>query len=474
LSVLHPEIETWFENYGKYGKLFDASHFQELKQLFDEMEKNDGIPVGCWTIVQLADEMGLKDQTDDKKREHISQIKSTVKQKYPQIVEFFTPNCRYFRAECFGEWQRLRALAGQRGHYNVTNRAEKPVKKAVAEFDPNKHYNKDQLAEVCGYKNGKILSTVVSTLKTKNDDFAKLVADCFIGVTNTKNKKYMIAFKIEKLAEFKAFLPHIVAENTKKALDSDNIISMENLAEKLGWSIATLRSNLSIVLKKAKPERRAEINSWFVSSDIKKNYKSGLKIEFIDKVVKLFEGGRKHSKKTTSFVRTPVKETPKEFVKLKKAKKQKKQMVDEAEINMELDKVLVKPENSMVIVSNSKSVESKPMTLLDVVALEKMLTAWNEMLAAATQERDAAEQNYKDVSAQVLTVKNAAERGDMLKQMMSANDAVLAAADNVREIQEKIDRANALKQERAEAARILAEKDALIAAFLKEASVNKK
>ena len=116
----------------------------------------------------------------------------------------------------------------------------------------------------------------------------------------------------------------------------------------------------------------------------------------------------------------------------------------------------------------------KPMTLLDVVALEKMLTAWNEMLAAATQERDAAEQNYKDVSAQVRTVKNAAERGDMLKQMMSANDAVLAAADNVREIQEKIDRANALKQERAEAARILAEKDALIAAFLKEASVNKK
>lgn len=470
LSKTHPEIEEWFDCHGVDGKLFNMAHFEEFKKLVNEVATGSK---DVWTIVQLADKMGLKDQTDDKKREHISQIKTTVKRKYPQIVEFFTPNCRYFRAECFDEWQRLRALAGQRGHYNVTNRAEKPVKKAVAEFDPNKHYNKDQLAEVCGYKNGKILSTVVSTLKTKNDDFAKLVADCFIGVTNTKNKKYMIAFKIEKLEEFKAFLPHIVAENTKKALDSDNIISMENLAKKLGWSIATLRANLSIVLKKAKPERKAEINSWFVSSDIKKSYKSGLKIEFVDEVVKLFDGGRKYSKETTSFVRTPVKAIEKSAKVVKKAKKQKKRSVDAAEIKAELDKVLVKPGDSMVVVSEPEPVESKPMTWPDVVALDKMLTRWTKMLEAATQEHDVAERECNDIAAQLVS-KNAAERVNMINQMQSANDAVLVAAGHVREIQEKIDRANALKQERQEAERVLAEKDALIAAFLAEVNVDKK
>lgn len=250
-------------------------------------------------------------------------------------------------------------------------------------------------------------------------------------------------FDSEHFDEFKKLLedkPNIKSTKVQKKpvvqADDDNLWPMRKLAEKLGLKSDSdsVMYGLKCRILKTRPELRKTVNSWFVNS----NGIRGLSFKlFKAEHFEEFKALCVRDKQTNTV--QPVEKNPTTFV-----------------------------------VPEPKQVESKPMTLLDVVALEKMLTAWNEMLTAATQERDAAEQNYKDVSAQVLTVKNAAERGDMLKQMMSANDAVLAAADNVREIQEKIDRANALKQERAEAARILAEKDALIVAFLKEASVNKK
>jgi len=158
----------------------------------------------------------------------------------------------------------------------------------------------------------------------------------------------------------------------------------------------------------------------------------------------------------------------------RKQSRAKSQKVVKPSIKAQLDKVLVNAQPTTNATPKVKPVETKSATLLDMIALDKMLTRWIEMLNTAKQECDLSEKNYNDISAQLLSVKTATERVNILNQMQSANDKILAAADQVRAIQEKIDRANALKQDRQEAARALAEKDALIAAFLQEANVDKK
>ena len=351
-------------------------------------------------------------------------------------MDFFTPNCRYFKFEYFQEWQRLRALASKRGKYNVKKVGKKPAKAAVAVFDPSKHYNKEQLAKICGYKNGDILSTVVTTLKGKNQEFSDVAQDCFMRVKNPQTKKIMVAFKIEKLDEFKKFLPHIVEQNAKHNIDPEKEISIADLAKKMELSVIALQNRMNGFLRTASSEQKADFESWFVSSDSRRNYKSALKAEYFDKFVEMFGGERKRGR-------------PKR----------------------------VTTQSNSVDTIVQENDDKKTMTLVDVVALDKLVKRWIDILSDLYEQQDMAEKRYDAAMAKVAKAKSAAERSVLINQMQSANEDIMSVAARVREIQTKIDAAHKLARERHEAIealnaaeKALAEKDAKIAEFIRNAN----
>ncbi|MBQ6735899.1 MAG: hypothetical protein IJQ90_00210 [Alphaproteobacteria bacterium] len=373
LAENHPEIESWFESVGK-DKLFNMEHFDELRKLRHESlhhinNKFRPQPKGTWTILELADKMGIKAGDDTKKRNKIFGIKSALKKKFPYVVDYFTKDGQYFKAECF-------------------------------------------------------------------EDFKKLISQ--------KSKKSQVA-------------------------KPDNLWTMKELATKLGLKNEHALADIKLKLKRDNPDLADTIDSWFVySNDAKGKSIKLFKAEHFDALQDLIEKGKKRKTKQ----RAP--KSAKDITKLKPAVQ--KPMSD-AEIKAALDAVLVKPDaDATVVVPNPKPVEPK-MTLTDVIALEKMVERWIEMLSAAYKKQDEAEQHYDDAFGKLSNVKSATERAELINQMQVANNEMVAAAEDVRKIQEKIDKAQALTRDRqtaidalSAAEKVLAERNAAIAEFVKNAN----
>ena len=385
LGRKHPEIENWFENYGNQGKLFNMEHFDQLKKWADEKRNKDAkaeVQEGNWTILELADKIGVTGETENKKRKRLFGLKCRLKKHFPVIADYFTPDGQYFKADCF-------------------------------------------------------------------EDFKALI------------EKYR-SQKVEKA--------HQVAQVAK--LESESLWAMETLAAVLKMNKHTL-ATVKWQLKHDNPDLVETIDSWFISSkDTNGKVIHLFKAEYLDEMKTLIAKGKKRASKQSisKVVRGD-----------KKSANKKKIDVDDAEIKAALDAVLVKTDaDATAVVQNPKPVESK-MTLTDVIALNKMLARWQEMLEAALKEQAVAEQAYNDALAK-LTHAEPQQRAELLSQMQAANDGVRVAAARIAELKARVDDADKLAQERAEALnavrlaaeakqnaeRALAEKDAAIAKFVKK------
>ena len=354
LGRKHPEIENWFENYGNQGKLFNMEHFDQLKKWADEKRNKDAkaeVQEGNWTILELADKIGVTGETENKKRKRLFGLKCRLKKHFPVIADYFTPDGQYFKAECF-------------------------------------------------------------------EDFKALI------------EKYR-SQKVEKA--------HQVAQVAK--LESESLWAMETLAAVLKMNKHTL-ATVKWQLKHDNPDLVETIDSWFISSkDTNGKVIHLFKAEYLDEMKTLIAKGKKRASKQSisKVVRGD-----------KKSANKKKIDVDDAEIKAALDAVLVKTDaDATAVVQNPKPVESK-MTLVDVVALEKMLACWIKTLENVSKEKDLAEQEYADVLSK-LPQAEPAERAGLLNQMQLANENVMAAAARVKELQSRIDTAKSFVKDRQEA-----------------------
>ena len=293
-------------------------------------------------------------------------------------------------------------------------------------------------------------------------------------------------FKVKYFEDFKALVEKyrrdpksskvVATVKTEKFLEGESFWSMETLAGKLKVSKHTL-ATIKWQLKNDNPDLIGIIDSWFVSSNDAKG-----------KAVKLFKA--EHFDALKDLIDKGKKRKPKEPVKVGKVteqvKKHETEPVDAAEIKAALDKVLVKKDSEPAVIPNPKLVEPK-MTLVDVMALEKMLARWIKMLESVSKEKDLAEQEYADVLSK-LTQAEPSERAGLLNQMQLANENVIAAAARVKELQSRIDTAKSFAKDREEAVNVanaaaetkrkadqaLADIDAEIVKFMQNISANQK
>lgn len=191
LVKTHPEIKTWFENLGNQGNLFQAEHFEAFKILVDEMyqantTKNKPQPSGTWTILELAKRIGVSGENDEKKRQHVFELKYVLKKKFPYVVDYFTQDGQYFKAECFDEFKKL--IAVRRGS-SIT--------------ESQNLWTKQELATRLGFKNEHSIDTEKWKIKKNNPELAKKIDSWFVYVNNGKGT-LVLMFKAECFEELKA------------------------------------------------------------------------------------------------------------------------------------------------------------------------------------------------------------------------------------------------------------------------------
>ncbi len=191
LSKTHSEIEKWFECHGSDGKLFNMAHFEELKKLIDEMHVVK-TSKDVWTIVQLADKMGLNGENDQQKCKKVTVIKYAIKKKFPEVEKYFTPTRRGFYAEYFEDFQNLRALV-----FAKKPKAEKRTK--TKRFDPNKAVKISDLAPKMGLATKALRFRMDVFLKKATPERMEEVKNWFISTQKPGDKS---AVKIEFVDQF--------------------------------------------------------------------------------------------------------------------------------------------------------------------------------------------------------------------------------------------------------------------------------
>ncbi len=211
----------------------------------------------------------------------------------------------------------------------------------------------EEVAKIFGYKNKYKVSGNRNRLAKKNPKYAQIMNEWFRGGRGTARMLFMTKHIDELKDLFDSELRKHKKKTVKKHIikaDGKKYWTMKELAEKLGLSGERMMRVVRKRVQDQNPEILKKINSWFVRAN---GVRSASKLLF---VAKYFD----------------------EY------------------------KILVETKKQKVIDASQAFVGDQPRNLVDVKALEKMLTTWKDLLVRAKQEKHDCEKRYKDAAAQLI------------------------------------------------------------------------
>lgn len=220
-----------------------------------------------------------------------------------------------------------------------------------------------------------------------------------------------------------------------KMKQDKTLLSVQELADKLGMSVAQMKRRKDYCVKKY-PESKAVMESYFIKQGNMKYFRA----EYFDEFAKLLGGVKKYKPraiKATKIVDVPV-------VGAKEG----------AEIKAKLAEVMVKDGAKTYSVGNM--IPTKPTELTGIIGLQKMLEALLKSYQDACAELDVANKEYDAVWGDANNCKNPQERTKLLTLVQQANDRVVHCMSIVENKKDEYEQASDLlkqAQEDEEAAR---------------------